>query len=82
MYFLTFSGVCTHYFHCFGECAHPFHGHFLRVRSFFRLLLKCAQLLSPAALNSGFRVPGSGCWLAVPPAGLKGQSHSFHKRFH
>ena len=81
MYFLTFSKVCTNYFQCFEECAHSFHGHLKRVRSFFQLLLKCAQLLSPAAPNSGFRVPGSGCcWLAVPPAG--GQSHSFHKRFH
>jgi hypothetical protein len=52
--------VCTHYLQCFCECAHPFYGHFLRVRSFFLLLLKCAQLLSPATPNSGFRVPGSG----------------------
>jgi hypothetical protein len=81
MYFLTFSGVCTYYFQCFEACAHPFHGLLIRVRSFFQLLLKCAQLLSPAAPNSGVRVPDSGCcWLAVPPAG--GQSHSFHKRFH
>ena len=60
MYFQTFSEVCTHYFQCFGECAHPFHGHFLRVRRFFRLLLKCALLSSPASPNSGVRVPGAG----------------------
>ena len=69
MYFQTFSEVCTHYFQCFGECAHPFHGHFLRVRRFFWLLLKCAQLstLPPRIPGSGFRVlaGGSSCWRAV-----------------
>ncbi len=70
--FLTFCEVCTYYFPCFGECAHPFHGHFLRVRRFFRLLLKCAQFSPPCrpefpGPGSRFRVlaGGSSCWGAV-----------------
>jgi hypothetical protein len=87
---LAFSGVCTHFFQCFCECAHQFYGHFLRVRIFFEAQFQeCAGFFHccssvhrfprPATPNSRVRVPGSGFWLAVPPAG--GLSHSCHRRF-
>ncbi len=90
-FFWAFSGVCTHFFQCFCECAHQFYGHFLRVRTFFEAWIQeCAALFyccssvhsfsRPAAPNTRVRVPDSGYWLAVPPAG--GLSHSFHRRFH
>ncbi len=58
MYFLTFSGVFTHCFQCFCECAHPFYGHFLRVRRFFSVAAQVCTAFKPC--RPEFRGPGAG----------------------
>ena len=64
--------MCTSILWTFSESAHIFRGSVSRVRRFFSLLLKCAQVSPPCCPKfpgpgSGFRVlaGGSSCWRAV-----------------
>ena len=64
--------MCTSILWTFSESAHIFRGSISRVRRFFSLLLKCAQVSPPCrpkfpGPGSGFRVlaGGSSCWRAV-----------------